>query len=90
MAMVILTFKIMPSSPETNLEELTTKVEEKITSYGGDVKETKTEPVAFGLKAILVRFSLDEAKGATDPLEDSIKELEVASVETVAVSRAMG
>ena len=91
MAMVILTFKVMPTSPEVNMENLTKQVETKITSYGGDVKESKLEPVAFGLKAIIIRFSLDEAKGSTDPLEDSIKEIkEVTTVDTIAVSRAMG
>lgn len=91
MAMVILTFKVMPSSPELDIQELTKFVHKKITSFGGNLIETTTEPVAFGLKAIMIRFSLDEKKGSTDSLEESIAENEdVASVETVAVTRAMG
>ena len=89
--MVILTFKVMPSSPDVNLDELTTFVHKSITDFGGNLIETTIEPVAFGLKAIMIRFSLDENRGSTDALEESIADNEdVASVETVAVSRAMG
>lgn len=91
MAMLILTFKIMPTSPEIDLEKLTEQVKETITSFKGNIKETLLEPVAFGLKAILAKFSFDEANGSTDALEDALTALEeVMNVETVAISRAMG
>jgi elongation factor 1-beta len=91
MADVIVTMKIMPDSPETNLDELETKVTELITGYGGEVGKKEIEPVAFGLKALILIFVADEAKGSTEDLEKQISEVEgVTSVEITDVRRAVG
>lgn len=92
MATVIITLKIMPSSPEVNLDQIQEKALEKIKEFAGDT-ETKIdqEPIAFGLKALKIIFVMDEAKGSTEPLEDNIKDIEgVQNVEVIDVRRAVG
>jgi elongation factor 1-beta len=91
MAMVYITLKIMPEGVETDLEQLAEKVKLMVSEFEGNVMESKEEPVAFGLKAILVTFSRDEAKGTSDELEEAIEKLdEVASVVVADVRRGIG
>lgn len=91
MAEVIITLKIMPERVDVDLDNLQKLVIEKITEFGGDVGKTEQEPIAFGLIAIKITFVSDESKGATDPLEEDIANLEgVAGVQTIDVRRAIG
>lgn len=91
MATVYITLKIMPDSPETDLEQITEKAKLIISEFGGNVMESKEEPVAFGLKAILITFSRDEEKGTTDDIEEAISELDnVTSVAVADVRRGIG
>tara|TARA_Y100000310_G_scaffold305460_1_gene345629 strand:+ start:176 stop:454 length:279 start_codon:yes stop_codon:yes gene_type:complete len=92
MAKAIVTLKIMPVSPETNLEEVQAKAAEKIkAAYGETEFKAEQEPVAFGLKALKLTFVIDEEKGSTDDVEAQIAELEeVNSCECVDVRRAVG
>lgn len=92
MANAIVTIKIMPESPDVNLEELSTNAKEKIAEFAGegDTKQ-EIEPVAFGLSALKIIFVMDEAKGSPEPLEKEIENLEgVNSVEVIDVRRAIG
>ena len=92
MATVIITLKIMPKSPETDLIKVEKEAKKLITDFAGKT-ETKTEqePIAFGLKALKIIFVMDESKGATDELEKKISELkDVNSVEVTDVRRAIG
>lgn len=92
MANVVVTLRIMPQSPEIDLKELEKKAKEEIINFC-DSKEFKTEiqPVAFGLKALVILFVMDESKGSTEELENRINELEgVESVEVPDVRRAVG
>ena len=91
MADVVITLKIMPVSPEVDLDNLEKTAKEKISAFGGEVGKVQIEPVAFGLKALNLLFVMDEAKGATDSLEEDIDSLEdVASVEVTDVRRTIG
>lgn len=92
MARVIITFTIMPESPETDLDAVERAAKEKILAHAGpgDTK-TEIEPIAFGLKALKILFVMDEQKGSTEPLEEQIKTIEgVQSVEVTDVRRAVG
>ena len=88
----IVTFRIMPSSVDVNLDSISDKILKEIKTF------TKTEnfkkelvPVAFGLKALSIMFVMPEEMGGTDPLEDKIREIEgVESVEVTDVRRAIG
>ncbi|MBW2971238.1 elongation factor 1-beta [Candidatus Woesearchaeota archaeon] len=91
MADVIVTLKIMPESPEVNLKAIQISADSAIKAFGGEVGKVETEPIAFGLKALKIIFVMDEAKGATDPLEEKISALAgVNSVEVTDIRRAIG
>ncbi|MBN1502238.1 elongation factor 1-beta [Candidatus Woesearchaeota archaeon] len=91
MAQIIITLKIMPSSPEVNLEQIKTHATQLVSDFGGEVGKSETQPFAFGLNVLFLYFVMDESKGATDELEKKISELEgVESVEISDVRRAIG
>tara|TARA_Y100000310_G_scaffold345857_1_gene471552 strand:+ start:4599 stop:4877 length:279 start_codon:yes stop_codon:yes gene_type:complete len=92
MAQVIITLKIMPTSPEVDLSIVEEGASKEIIAFAGEGEiKAEQEPIAFGLKALKLLFVMDEAKGATDELENKIKEIEgVNSVEVVDVRRAIG
>lgn len=92
MAQVVVTLRIMPQSPDIDLKGLEKKAKEEIVKFC-DSMEFKTEihPVAFGLKALVIFFVMDESKGSTEELENKIRLLEgVESVEVPDVRRAVG
>tara|TARA_Y100000310_G_C19989368_1_gene493404 strand:- start:127 stop:405 length:279 start_codon:yes stop_codon:yes gene_type:complete len=92
MAKVIITMKLMPTSPDVDLGTVESQVKDKIVAFAGET-ETRfsQEPIAFGLKALQVIFVADEARGSTDNLEQELRNLEeVESVEVTDVRRAIG
>ena len=92
MAQVVVTLKIMPKSPEVDLAELEKRAKEKIVDFCSSQEfKTQIQPIAFGLKALLIYFVMDEKIGTTDKLELVISQLEgVESVEVPDVRRAIG
>lgn len=92
MAKVILTMKIMPESPDIDLNAVFTKAEGMINNFTKTVEIKKEiEPIAFGLKALKVVFVMDEGKGSPDDLESQLGRIEgVQSVEVIDVRRALG
>ena len=92
MANAIVTMKLMPQSPEVNLENLLEEIKEKIKDFAGE-GDTKEEiiPVAFGLKALKITFVMDESLGSPEPVEKEVEKIEgVNSVEVIDVRRAIG
>ena len=92
MANVIITLKIMPESPDVNLEELYSKVEPLIKDFTGEEEFRKEEePIAFGIKALKIIFVMDENKGSTENMEKKIADVKgVNSVDVIDVRRAVG
>ncbi len=91
MATVVVTLKIMPDSPEANLDELSSKATEMISDFGGSVGKKIIEPVAFGLKAVILMFTMPEEKGSTEELETQVSKIKnVSSVQVTDVRRAVG
>lgn len=91
MAEVIITLKIMPESPDTDLKSVEEKAKELISEFGGEVGKVEIEPIAFGLNALKLIFVMDESKGDTESLEKDVSGLEgVVSVNVVDVRRAIG
>jgi elongation factor 1-beta len=92
MAKAIVTIKIMPESPDIDLNNISSEIETKIDSFAGKGDRKKEiEPIAFGLNALKITFVMDENKGSTEPLENEISGIEgVQSVEVVDVRRAIG
>ncbi len=55
MAKAIVTIKIMPESPDIDLDSISSEIEEKIDSFAGKGERKKEiEPIAFGLKALKI------------------------------------
>lgn len=75
MAKIIVTLKIMPKSPETDLEEIQKRVEELLKEHELDFKGSETKPIAFGLKELDIFFIAEEEKGSVDYIEEKAKEL---------------
>ena len=92
MAMAVVTMKIMPDSPDVNMETLEVAAKEKIAAFAGEGDtRTEIEPIAFGLKALKITFVMDEALGSPDALEEPITSIEgINSFEIVDVRRAVG
>jgi len=82
--------KFMPSSLESSLEEIKTKIEEILNSEDVPHSSFEEEPVAFGLKALIATFGWPEEK-ELEPLEKRFSEIEnVNSVELIDIRRAIG
>ncbi|MEK6837888.1 MAG: elongation factor 1-beta [Nanoarchaeota archaeon] len=91
MATVIITMKIMPSSPDEDLELIKTAAAKLIAEFGGTVGKVDVEPVAFGLKALVFMFAMAEDLGDTEEAEKKIAAISgVSSVQVTDVRRAIG
>lgn len=89
MGIVAVKIKIMPEDPEINLKELKEKLERKIHSLGGKINQAEEEPIAFGLKALIITIAWPEEK-STDILESELQTEEVSSVQIIDYRRAFG
>jgi translation elongation factor aEF-1 beta len=90
MGTALVIIKIMPESPDSNLEKIQERAKQIVEEQGGKKPSTKTEPIAFGLNAILLNFALDESL-SIDDIENPLKEIsEVSSVEVIDFRRAFG
>ena len=78
MGSVAVSFKIMPDSPDTNLEEVRKEISKKI-----EVKDSKIEPLAFGLNTlkILIVVPDKELEGIENKIKSvkGVSEVEVES-----------
>jgi len=91
MADVVITLRIMPESPETDLKAIKERARSFIVEYGGEVGKSEEKPVAFGLKALELIFVSNENIGSTDKLEQNVASIEgVKSAEVTDVRRAIG
>ena len=87
MTKLIARVKILPASIDVDLDELAEKVEEKVSTVA-ELHSYYTEPIAFGLSALIADFLLEEKEGGTEPLEEALKSVEgVGEVDVIAVSR---
>lgn len=83
MGEVAATIKIMPESVDTDLEELKTKLE-AVLPDGTSLYSSKIEPVAFGLKALILVVMVGDIEGGTEQVEDAFSKVE--GVENVQVT----
>jgi elongation factor 1-beta len=93
MGVAIVTVKIMPESPETDLGKLEEEAKAYIDEFTGKSAEKKVEiePVAFGLKALKITFVMNEDLGSPDPVAEKIDTFEGVNSATISdVRRALG
>ena len=91
MTKMFVTIKIMPTSPEVDLDVLKSEARIKANEFGAELLDKdEIEPVAFGLKALKLMFLFDESKGSED-LVNLISEIpNVSSAEVCDMRRAVG
>lgn len=81
--------KIMPESPDVNLEELREKITKTVEENQGKGISFEEQPIAFGLKALITVFILPE-DSEPEQLENKISEIEkIGSVEVEDMRRAI-
>ena len=80
MGNVAVALKIMPESPETDLEKIKSEISKKIR-----IQDSKIEPIAFGLKAQKILVIVPDKE--TGEIESKIREVNgVSEVETESVT----
>ena len=72
MGSVALILKIMPESPEVDLNDLVDKIKERVAG----VQDVREEPIGFGLKALKIAVVVDDAGGASDAVEETINSID--------------
>ncbi len=91
MGTMVVTLKIMPSSPEINLDYLTERIKEKLKTFNITNLKKEIKPIAFGLNSIHLYFTVNEDFENLESIENKIKEIEgVSSAEIIGMSRALG
>lgn len=92
MAKAIITFKLMPESPDVDLEAIKIKALE-IAEEAGAIgqMQAKIEPIAFGLKAVLI-LAMYEVEGSDfDAIAERMGQIEgVQSAEVAKMDLALG
>lgn len=82
--------KIMPESLDTDLKDLTERLEKALVKEGAMINKTEEQDIAFGLKALIITFAWPEEKD-TSIIENATSSLEgVNSVQIIDYRRAFG
>ncbi len=92
MAKAIITFKLMPESPDTDLEPIKKRAQQIAKEHGAvGQMQVQEEPIAFGLKAVLV-LAMYEVEGSDfDGIAARMQEIpEVQSAEVARMDLALG
>ncbi len=82
MGKVAATLKVMPNSPELDLDTLEERLSNSLPE-GAKINNVKREDVAFGLVALLPTVLVPDDAGGTDAVEEAFAEVE--GVESVGV-----
>jgi len=87
MAIVAIKLRIMPVSPETDLEKIRIELEKRVEKLEARLNSTEIEPIAFALRALIATILWPENK-EPDLLENAIRSIEdVESAEIIDVTR---
>lgn len=90
MAIAAVITKIMPNSPDENLENIKTKAKAAMEKEGAQNISFTEEEIAFGLKAIMMKLAWKEEKD-TGIIEETISKIEgVSSAQITDYRRAFG
>ncbi|QDX40881.1 elongation factor 1-beta [Salarchaeum sp. JOR-1] len=87
MGKVAARIKVMPQSPEVDLDALTERLEDALPE-GAKISRTDREDVAFGLIALFPTVIIPDEAGGTEAVEDAFRNVdEVESVDVDEVGR---
>ena len=85
---VLTTMKIMPDSPDVDLDAIKATIESSMPE-GAKLHDMAEEPIAFGLVAIILQF-INDGEGGSEPVEEMVQAIDgVASIEITGVGRLM-
>ena len=89
MGKVIATMRVMPDRPDADLQAIQKKIKTIIEKHG-EFARSETQPIAFGLKAVIVYFMVPDTSGGTSEIESLVSKIpNVQSVEVIDVRRAI-
>jgi translation elongation factor aEF-1 beta len=89
MGKVIVQARVMPENLKTDMEDLKSKVKDVISSHG-DFGTAKDVPIAFGLRALVFSFILEDKEGVMGAVEEELKAIPgVQSLDVIDVRRAL-
>ena len=89
----IITFKIMPESPDSNCETIKEQALKIAKDHGSKGEmQAKIEPLAFGLQQILIyaMYEMNDGKDFDEIKDDMAKIEDVSTVEIINMDLAMG
>ena len=90
MAIVAVITKIMPSAPDTNLNEIEVKAKESMEKLNAKNISFEEKEIAFGLKAIMMKMAWPEEQD-TEIIETTLSKIEnVSSARIEDYRRAFG
>lgn len=90
MATVIIKVKMMPESQDVNLEDVKKEVSKVLIPQGANNISFEEQPIAFGLKALILKTDMPESKG-TDLVEEKLSKVKgISSVTIEDYRRAFG
>ncbi len=89
MARIVVVYKVYPEEAGADLDGLREKIAGKLPKEA-EVAKWKTEPIAFGLSALVLWVIFpEELEGVLEEVEEAIRSVEgVGDIETVSVHRA--
>jgi translation elongation factor aEF-1 beta len=90
MGTVSVKMKVLPASPEVDLEILKQKAKEVVEGKGGTNCHFEEEEIAFGLKALITIFDWTEGN-EVEIVEEALAQIEnVNSAQLIDMRRAIG
>lgn len=89
MGKALIKYKIMPEGVIENMEGLKDSIKQKAESLEATVFPLEEQPIAFGLKAIILTISIDETKESTQ-VEEALKSIPgISSLDVIDYRRAL-
>ncbi len=87
MGEVAVQLKIMPNSPDVDLKGLSNRITSEVAEHGR-MYGCEVQPIAFGLKALILTVIVEDKEGGTEAVEASISGIdEVEGLQVVAETR---
>lgn len=89
MANIVVSYKIFPTGLEVDFEELKREIEKALPPQAKIYADFQTEPVAFGLNALITHIQIPEDEsGVVDEVETRIQKIPtVSQIQTLMVRR---
>ena len=85
MSRVIVTFKVMPTGTDVDLDKLEKEIRASI-----NPERVNREPIAFGLVALNVTVLVEDESGQLEPVENKLKSIsDVGGVEVTEITRTL-